>query len=269
MLNILKEEKKLVEFLANKLVKGKKKKFAGRNNQGFITVRHQGGQCDRQYRIINFTYFYWNCYGIILKFSYDPNRTAPIMLLCYLNGILSCHLAVKNLKVGDLFYIGNINNEVKHILNRTSYFSNITEGSLISNISHLKNKGTQFVRAAGTSAQLLKIDNVKKKVLLRLPSKEERLVDLDAICTLGQVANINHFFFSISTAGRNRLLGKRPTVRGVAMNPVDHPHGGGQGKTSGAGGFRSQVTFKGRVAKTQPTRNPSKNNIFILKTKRH
>lgn len=264
----VKKEQVFVNFLQNKLSKGKKKVNGGRNNQGFITMKHQGGQCKRNIRIINSKYLLWNIYGIVLKFIYEANRNAPLMLVCYLNGVLSYHIAVKDIKLGDLCFVGDFKSNLVFVKNWTTKFSSLFEGNMIHNVELVPLNGTKLIRSAGTAGQLLKIDKKKEQVLVRLPSKEERLLSISSVCSLGQNANLNHFLLSIDKAGRNRHLGVRPVVRGVAMNSVDHPHGGGRGKTSGAGGFRSQVTFKGKVAKTQPTRNKNKNSIFIAKARK-
>jgi len=234
-------------------VYGKKIYHAGRNNEGIISVRHKGSQVKRLFRIINFKFFYWNIYGIVIKFCYDPNRTAPLVLICAMNGILFYQVASINLKLGGVLFLGNKpKNITKKHFTFSNFISNFAEGNLVNNMEFKNLKGSQVVRSAGCFGQILKIRDLK--VLVRLPSKEERFFAFNIVCVIGQIANTNHFLLSLSKAGRNRLLGVRPCVRGVAMNPVDHPHGGGQGKTSGAGGFRSQVTFKGKVAKTQPTR---------------
>lgn len=265
-------EKSLNFFICKRLIKGKVKKYSGRNNKGKITIRHKGGRSDRFFRIVNFKYYFWNIYGIILKFVYDPNRKSPLMLVCYLNGILSYHLAVKGNNIGDFVFVGDINLESKKskVKTLTSFFFNFANGMLINNISLGSSSfsNCKFVKAAGTVAYLLKVDELSRKALVRLPSKEERFFSFTGLCTLGQVANLNHFLLDISKAGRSRHLGIRPTVRGVAMNPIDHPHGGGQGRTSGAGGFRSQVTFKSKVAKTQPTRKKNKIDVFIIKKRK-
>jgi large subunit ribosomal protein L2 len=256
-------EKVLNKFLKKRLSNGIKVNSAGRSNSGKITVRHKGCQIKRLIRVLNFKFFFWNVYGIIIKVCYDPNRTAPIVLNCYTNGIVSYQIASTNAKIGGLVFIGEVNFKEKNLSMFTSFINNFNEGSLVNNIEIHKFKGSQCIRSAGCSGQVLK----KKEgtVLVRLPSKEERIFSANSIATLGQIANVKHFLLKISKAGRNRLLGIRPTVRGVAMNPIDHPHGGGQGKTSGAGGYRSQVTFKSKVAKTQPTRNKRKNSIYIKK----
>lgn len=250
-----------------KLCDGKVYNMAGRNFHGKITARYRGGKCDRFFRLVDFKKFFWNFYAIVLKFSYDPNRTAPLMLVCYLNGCLSYQVAIAGLKLGDFIFVGELCNRKYNCasIGTTTIYKDLKEGTLVNNLEIMSLVGAQFVRAAGCAAQLLKIDKKKKWVLVRLPSKEERFFFFDNICTIGQIANVNHGALISGLAGRNRRLGLKPVVRGVAMNPVDHPHGGGQGKTSGAGGFRSQVTFTGRVAKMRPTRDKKKNSFFIMK----
>jgi large subunit ribosomal protein L2 len=257
-------------LIVKRLRNGKKFKESGRNNKGKITIRHKGGACDRIFRIVNFQYYLWNIYGIVTKFVYDPNRSGLLMLICYLNGIVSYHLAIKGSNLGDMIFIGSngLENLKKNVKLITSFFYKFSNGILINNLSVSEKKQCVYVRSAGTVAQLLKVDSLRKEIVVRLPSKEERIFLSNGICTTGQLANFNSFLLEKSMAGRVRHLGVRPCVRGVAMNPIDHPHGGGQGKTSGAGGRRSQVTFTGKVAKTQPTRNKSKSNIFILRKRK-
>lgn len=258
---------KEISLLARKkLSQGKKKQCGGRNNKGFICIRHKGGGHKRIIRLIDFKKIFWGLRGVILRFSYDPLRSAPLALICYDNGILSYHVATEGISIGKFIYVGNLQGVPSASQKGCVEFLHLMpEGSLIHGLEFSPLQGSIASRAAGTFAQLLKARYSKTKFsLVRLPSKEERLVSYNSIATLGRVSNGDHFLVQKSKAGLQRNLGVRPAVRGVAMNPIDHPHGGGQGKTSGAGGQRSQVSFKGFVAKTKPTRNKKKPLNFIM-----
>jgi large subunit ribosomal protein L2 len=261
------KEQKLTFSSKKKLSQGKKLEHAGRNHTGSITLKHRGGGHKRNLRIVDLKKVLWNMYGIILKFVYDSNRTAPLVLICFLNGILSYQIASQGLKIGSFIFIGNLKHKKKLTFDKgdTSVIKDMQDGTFVNSIELNFMKGGSLVRAAGTTAQLLKVAYTSNNYsLFRLPSKEERLIFANSIATIGQIANLDHFLLIKSKASINRFLGKKPIVRGVAMNPIDHPHGGGQGKTSGAGGFRSQVTFNGKVAKGQPTRSRNKKTTFII-----
>jgi large subunit ribosomal protein L2 len=202
------------------------KKNAGRNSYGRITVRHRGGGNKIKYRIIDFKR---NKDGIPAKVStieYDPNRTAFIALLTYVDGEKRYIIAPEGLKVGDTVISGE-NADIK--VGNALPLSNMPVGTMVHNIELVPGKGGQLVRSAGASAQLMAKEN--DKALLRLPSGEMRYVLLDCKATVGAVSNSEHELVQIGKAGRKRHMGIRPTVRGSVMNPVDHPHGGGEGKS--------------------------------------
>ena len=202
------------------------KKTAGRNNQGKITVRHHGGGSRRKYRIIDFKRNKVDVPATVKSIEYDPNRTANIALICYADGEKAYILAPNGLKVGDVLMNGE-NAEVK--VGNCLPLSAIPVGTEIHNIELYPGKGGQLVRAAGNVAQLMAKEG--KYATLRLPSGEMRLVPLVCRATIGTVGNIEHGLVNIGKAGRKRNMGIRPTVRGSVMNPNDHPHGGGEGKT--------------------------------------
>lgn len=201
------------------------KRTGGRNSYGRITVRHQGGGAKRKYRIIDFKRDRDGIPATVVSIEYDPNRSANIALLQYEDDVKTYILAPLGLKVGTIIESGpkadiKSGNSLKII--------NIPVGTLIHNIELKPGKGGQLVRAAGNAAQLMAKEGDFAQV--RLPSGEVRLVRTDCRATIGQVGNLEHENVSIGKAGRKRWMGVRPTVRGVVMNPVDHPHGGGEGK---------------------------------------
>lgn len=238
--------------LLPRLIKGLKKSN-GRNNQGKITVRHRGGGHKQKYRQISFDRK--NVCGFVKSIEYDPNRSANIAAV--VNEDLNYYiLAPENLTVGTWIESGE-NSPIQQ--GNSLPLKDIPLGSMIHNISLKHNKGGQFARSAGTYAQLLQ-KNFGKYAKVRLSSGEQRLIPLNCLATLGIVSNSDHKNIKIGKAGRNRWLNKRPKVRGVAKNPVDHPHGGGEGKTSGG---RPSVSFTGRITKGQPT--VKKQKKFVLK----
>lgn len=198
---------------------------AGRNNQGKITVRHQGGGHKRKYRIIDFKRTKDGIPGNVATIEYDPNRTANIALIHYADGEKRYIIAPKGLKVGDIIVSGAAA-DIK--IGNALPLENIPVGTVIHNIELKPGKGAQLVRAAGTEAQLL--GKEERYVVIRLSSGEMRKVLKNCRATIGSVGNQDHELIKIGKAGRSRWLGKRPTVRGVVMNPVDHPHGGGEGR---------------------------------------
>ena len=204
----------------------KLKKNAGRNNYGRITVRHRGGGNKVKYRIIDFKRDKIDMNATVLTLEYDPNRTAYIALVQYEDGEKRYILAPEGLKVGDIV-VSSENADIKP--GNTLPLSCIPVGTIIHNIEISKNKGGQLVRAAGNAAQLMAKEG--GYALIRLPSNEVRKVLIDCKATIGQVSNLEHENVSIGKAGRKRHMGIRPTVRGVVMNPCDHPHGGGEGKS--------------------------------------
>lgn len=237
------------------LVKGFKRSN-GRNNQGKITVRHRGGGHKRLYRKIEFNRT--NINGQVSAISYDPNRSANIAKIFNIEKLKYFYiLAPEGLKEKDIIESGS-KAELK--IGNAMPLANMPIGSIIHNISLKPNSNGKLIRSAGTSAQLLqKIENNYAKI--RLNSGELRLILLNCYATLGIVSNINHKKIKLGKAGRNRWLNRRPHVRGVAMNPVDHPHGGGEGKTSGG---RPSVSPQGKITKGKPTRSKKKKNQFIL-----
>lgn len=201
-------------------------KKAGRNNQGVITVRHQGGGVKQKYRIIDFKRNKDNIKGKVATIEYDPNRSAFISLINYADGEKRYILAPKGLEVGMEIESGE-NADIK--VGNTLPLMNIPVGTLIHNIELHPNKGGQLVRSAGTSAQIL--GREEKYVLIRLASGEVRKILGVCRATIGEVSNEYHELVNLGKAGRKRKLGIRPTVRGSVMNPNDHPHGGGEGKS--------------------------------------
>ena len=236
-----------------------KKKHAGRNNQGKITVRHQGGGNKIKYRTIDFKR---NKDGIPAKVAgieYDPNRTAFIALLNYADGEKRYILAPLDLKVGDTVVSGE-NADIKP--GNALPLRVIPLGTLIHNVEIIPGRGGQLVRSAGNAAQLMAKEG--KWAQVRLPSGEVRLVSVDAKATIGTVSNTDHSNVRIGKAGRTRHLGIRPTVRGVVMNPCDHPHGGGEGRSPI--GRPAPVTPWGKPALGYKTRNKkARTDKFIVK----
>ena len=201
-------------------------KNSGRNNQGKITVRHRGGGSRRKYRLVDFKRKKDGIQANVLAIEYDPNRTANIALICYADGEKSYILAPAGLKVGMKYMKGP---EAEVRLGNCLPLSEIPVGTLIHNIELYPGKGGQMVRSAGNSAQLMAKEG--KYATLRLPSGEMRMVPVVCRATIGTVGNADHNLINIGKAGRKRHMGIRPTVRGSVMNPNDHPHGGGEGKT--------------------------------------
>ncbi len=253
VLSKVKPEKSLVVTL---------KKNAGRNNYGRITVRHRGGGNKVKYRIIDFKRDKIDMNATVLTLEYDPNRTAYIALVQYEDGEKRYILAPDGLKVGDVV-ISSTQADIKP--GNTLPLENIPVGTIIHNIEISKNKGGQLVRAAGNAAQLMAKEG--GYALIRLPSNEVRKVLINCKATIGQVSNLEHENVSIGKAGRKRHMGIRPTVRGVVMNPCDHPHGGGEGKSPI--GRPSPVTPWGKPALGYKTRKTKKHSSkLIIKDRR-
>lgn len=243
-------EKSLVQIL---------KKTGGRNVYGRITVRHIGGGTKRKYRIIDFKRNKDGIDAKVAAIEYDPNRTANIALLHYVDGEKRYILAPVGLKVGDIVESGP-DADIKP--GNALPLANIPVGTMVHNIELKPGKGGQLVRAAGAAAQLMAKEGDYAQ--LRLPSGEVRLVSLQCKATVGQVSNIEHENITIGKAGRKRWMGVRPTVRGVVMNPVDHPHGGGEGKSPI--GRPSPVTPWGKPTLGYKTRKKNKkSDKFIIK----
>ncbi len=201
------------------------KSKAGRNNQGKLTMRHQGGGHKRQYRIIDFKRNKDGIPGRVATIEYDPNRSANIALINYVDGEKRYILAPNGLKVGDTIESGS-NADIK--VGNALPLENIPVGTIIHNIEMKPGKGGQLIRAAGTEAQLLGKDG--DYAIIRLNSGEVRMIRKECKASIGQVGNLDHENITVGKAGRSRWLGIRPTVRGSVMNPNDHPHGGGEGR---------------------------------------
>jgi large subunit ribosomal protein L2 len=231
----------------------------GRNAQGKITVRHKGGGAKRKYRIIDFKRDKDGIPGKVAAIEYDPNRTANIALIYYADGEKRYILAPFGLKVGDAIESG-VDADIK--VGNTLALKNIPVGTTVHNIELKAGKGGQLVRSAGSEAQLMAKEG--KYAQLRLPSGEFRLVRIECRATIGQVGNIDHENITIGKAGRSRHMGIRPAVRGSAMNPVDHPHGGGEGKAPI--GMPSPLTPWGKPTIGYKTRAKNKkSNQYILR----
>ena len=228
------------------------KKKAGRNAQGCITVRHHGGGHKRQYRVIDFKRNKDNIPARVATIEYDPNRSARIALLNYVDGEKRYIIAPNGLKVGDMVVSGP-ESDIK--VGNCLPIDNIPVGTVIHNVELKPEKGAQLCRAAGASAQLMAKEG--KYATLRLPSGEMRLVLLRCRATVGQVGNLEHEIINIGKAGRTRWMGVRPTVRGSVMNPNDHPHGGGEGRAPV--GRKCPVSPWGKSAHGGNTRK--KNNV--------
>lgn len=237
------------------------KKNAGRNNTGRITVRHHGGGNKKKYRIIDFKRAYKEAANKVIGIEYDPNRTAYIMLLEDENGKKSYAIAPDGVTVGQLLYSGE-HADIKP--GNVLPISNIPVGTVIHSIELYPGRGAQLVRSAGAAAQLMAKENGMAQI--RLPSGEVRLVRLDCRATIGQVGNLEHENIKLGKAGKTRHLGIRPTVRGSVMNPCDHPHGGGEGRSPI--GRPGPVTPWGKPALGYKTRNKkARTDKFIVKRK--
>ena len=248
----------LTKFTPEKSLVVIKKKFAGRNSYGKITVRHRGGGNKLKYRIIDFKRAN-TAPATVIGIEYDPNRSAYIALLQNEAGEKSYIIAPVGLKDGDVVYTG-ADADIKP--GNTLPIENIPVGTFIHNIELYPGKGAQLVRSAGVAAQLISKENGVAQV--RLPSGEVRIVRLDCKATIGQVGNIEHDTVKIGKAGKKRHMGIRPTVRGSVMNPCDHPHGGGEGKSPV--GRPGPVTPWGKPALGYKTRNKkARTNKFIVK----
>ena len=233
------------------------KKTGGRNSYGRVTARHIGGGHKQKYRIIDFRRNKLNIPATVATIEYDPNRSARIALLNYVDGEKRYILAPHGLKVGDRV-IASAEADIKP--GNALPIKAIPLGTIIHNIELKIGKGGQLARSAGTFAQLMSKEGVYAQV--KLPSGEVRMVLQECTATIGQVGNLDYEKISLGKAGRSRWLGRRPKVRGVAMNPVDHPHGGGEGRTSGG---RHPVTPWGIPTKGYKTRTNKRSTPFIIK----
>jgi len=235
-------------------------KSGGRNNTGRVTARRMGGGHKRTYRLVDFKRRKFDVPATVERLEYDPNRTGFIALIKYEDGTLSYILAPQRLKVGDTVVSGE---KVDVKPGNAMPLRNIPVGSVVHNVELKPGKGGQLARSAGTYLQLVGRDGGYAQ--LKLPSGELRMVRGECMATLGAVSNPDQMNTNKGKAGRNRWLGVRPSVRGVAMNPIDHPHGGGEGRTSGG---RHPVTPWGKPTKGKKTRHNKKTDGLILR-RRH
>lgn len=258
----------MVKVVNNDLHKGKpyapllesKNRNGGRNNNGHITVRHQGGGHKQHYRVIDFRRDKDGIVGRVERVEYDPNRSANIALVCYADGERRYIIAPKGLEIGQQLLSGS---EAPIKSGNTLPIRNIPVGSTIHCVELMPGKGAQIARSAGASVQLLAREGVYAQIRLR--SGEVRLVHVECRATIGEVGNSEHGLRKIGKAGANRWRGIRPTVRGTAMNPVDHPHGGGEGRTGEGGVPRSPW---GQPAKGYRTRSNKRTDGMIVQ-RRH
>lgn len=244
-------EKKLTEGL---------RKSGGRNNHGRVTARHIGGGHKRLYRVVDFKRKKFDVEGTVERLEYDPNRTAFIALIAYTDGERAYILAPQKLAVGDKVVAGD---KVDIKPGNAMPLKNIPVGTVIYNVELKVGKGGQLARSAGAYVQLVGKDAGYAQIKLR--SGEVRMVRADCMASIGAVSNPDHQNENQGKAGRNRWLGKRPHVRGVAMNPVDHPHGGGEGRTSGG---RHPVTPWGKCTKGKKTRSNKSTDKYIVRDRR-
>ena len=238
----------------------KKSKTGGRNNNGRVTTRHKGGGHKQRYRVVDFKRDKDGVPGIVERIEYDPNRTAHLALIKYLDGERRYIIAPSALKAGDRITSGP---EATISVGNCMALRNIPVGSTVHCIELKIGKGAQLARSAGTSAQLVARDG--DYATLRLRSGEMRKVHSDCRATMGEVSNSEHNLRKLGKAGASRWRGVRPTVRGVAMNPVDHPHGGGEGRTSGG---RHPVSPWGTPTKGHKTRSNKRTDKFIVRDRR-
>ena len=234
-----------------------KTRISGRNNRGELTIWHRGGGHKRHYRVIDFKRDKVGISGRVATIEYDPNRSAFIALIHYEDGEKRYILHPAGLKVGDKILAGP---EADIVVGNALPLKNIPTGTMIHNIELRPGKGGQMVRSAGGAAQLLAKEGDYAQV--RLTSGEVRMVHVNCVASIGQVGNLDHENISIGKAGRKRWMGIRPTTRGVAMNPVDHPLGGGEGKSSGG---RNPTTPWGQPTRGYKTRNNKSTDRFIIK----
>ena len=233
-----------------------RKRTGGRRNTGDLTIRHHGGGHKRKLRLIDFKRDKSGIPGRVATIEYDPNRSARIALIHYVDGEKRYILQPIGLQVGQAIMSGE---EADILVGNALPLRNIPAGTTVHNVELRPGKGAQMVRSAGASAQLVAKEG--EYALLKLPSGETRKILVDCMATIGQVGNTDHENISIGKAGRNRWKGIRPSNRGVSMNPVDHPHGGGEGKTSGG---RHPVTPWGQPTRGYKTRNNKRTDGMIV-----
>ena len=239
-----------------RLVKGKNRS-GGRNSAGRVTMWSRGGGAKRRYRTIDFRRDKAGVPARVATIEYDPNRSARIALLVYVDGDKRYILAPDGLQIGQQVIASP---EADIVVGNCMQLRKIPLGTMVHNVELKTGKGGQMVRSAGTAAQVLAKEG--NYAQLRLPSGEVRMVHLDCRATIGQVGNLEHENISLGKAGRSRHRGRRPNVRGVVMNPVDHPHGGGEGRTSGG---RHPVTPWGKPTKGYKTRNNPRTDRYIVR----
>ncbi len=250
----------ITKFRPEKSLTEPLKKHAGRNHHGHVTTRHRGGGHKRRYRIIDFKRKKYDIPARVAAIEYDPNRSANIALLFYSDGEKRYILAPVGLKVGDTVSAGpNADIRVGNALP----LANIPVGSQIHNIELTPGRGGQLVRSAGNSAQLMAREG--NYATVRLPSGEMRMVHIKCMATIGQVGNVDHQNIVYGKAGRKRWLGRRPTVRGAAMNPRDHPHGGGEGRAPAG---MNPKTKWGKPAMGKKTRHNPRTDRFIVRSRK-
>ena len=235
-------------------------KSGGRNNHGRVTARHRGGGHKRAYRQVDFRRTKFDVSATVERIEYDPNRTAFIALVKYDDAEQAYILAPQRLKVGD--NVISSGNQVYVKPGNAMPLASIPVGTIVHNVEMKPGKGGQIARSAGTYVQLVGRD--QGQALLRLKSGETRMVRSDCMATIGAVSNPDHMNTTIGKAGRSRWLGRKPTVRGVVMNPIDHPHGGGEGRTSGG---RHPVTPWGKPTKGKRTRSNKSTDKYIVRSR--
>ncbi|MGL5021002.1 MAG: 50S ribosomal protein L2 [Mycoplasmatales bacterium] len=258
-MSVLNYKKEITTDKPEKSLLVSKSKNAGRNNQGKITVRHRGGGAKQKYRIIDFKRNKDNIVGKVATIEYDPNRTANIALINYIDGAKTYIIAPKGLKVG-MEIISGAKQDIK--VGNAMPLSDIPMGTMVHNVELKPGKGAQLVRSAGASAQVL--GKEERYVIIRLTSGEVRKILSTCRATIGEVGNESHELVKIGKAGRKRHMGIRPTVRGSVMNPNDHPHGGGEGRAPI--GRKSPMTPWGKPALGLKTRKKNKqSNKYIIR----
>ena len=250
----------ITKFTPEKSLTEPLKKHAGRNNHGHITTRHRGGGHKRRYRIIDFKRKKFDIPAKVAGIEYDPNRSANIALLHYADGEKRYILAPLGLKVGDTIMSGP---KAEIRVGNALPLANIPIGSQIHNIELTPGRGGQLVRSAGNTAQLMAREG--NYATVRLPSGEMRMIHIKCMATLGQVGNVDHQNIVLGKAGRSRWLGRRPVVRGSAMNPVDHPHGGGEGRAPAG---MNPKTKWGKPAMGKKTRFNPRTDKFIVRSRK-
>jgi large subunit ribosomal protein L2 len=238
------------------------KRGVGRNSAGRITSRHQGGGHKRKYRLIDFKFDKRNIPAKVESIEYDPNRSSYIALLCYADGERRYILAYKGMQAGDTFIVSDT---AKPVAGVRMTLREIPIGLSVHNVETIPGAGARFARSAGNYATIVAQDGTYTH--LKMPSSEIRKVSNNASATIGEVSNAEHQLITLGKAGRSRWLGRRPTVRGTAMNPVDHPHGGGEGK-QGRGHRRARSIFGKPTGKGHKTRTPKKYSDKLIVSRR-